>query len=48
MEHVKEMLSLVTLNVYARLIIWDQVVNEVSFKKKLKKDFYYFIIYLFI
>jgi hypothetical protein len=29
MGHVKEMHSLVILNVYARLIIWDRVVNEV-------------------
>jgi hypothetical protein len=31
MAHVKEMLSLVILNVYARPIFWDQVVNEVFF-----------------
>lgn len=29
MEHVKEMHNLVILNVYARLISWDRVVNEV-------------------
>jgi hypothetical protein len=34
MVHVKEMFSLVILNVYARLVFWDQVVNEVFFMKK--------------
>ena len=30
MGHVKEMISSVTLNVYARLTTWDRVVNEVA------------------
>jgi hypothetical protein len=40
MGHVKEMLSLVILNVYARLIIWDRVVNEVFFKIKIQRKFF--------
>jgi len=39
MEHVKEMFNLVILNVYAYLVIWDRVVNEVFLPKIKKKDF---------
>jgi hypothetical protein len=45
MVHAKEMRSLVILNVYARLIIWDQVANEVFFIQKTK---FLFVIDLFI